>query len=656
MTYSLHWIYLALFLVPAETFQTTLTRHKTLSRSNTAQAFIRRPAALAPLYARKKANGAPDGSPDDWNEDDVLEEFEGGNDVDIEALVEEEEEEVVATDDVESTSATSANINDEYSEDDDEEIDETAFEDEEEEDEGLVEEVVGESAGEWDGEEEAQYETSVESSDIEWDEDEDGGDYELDDDPDDPNYMFQKELVDAAIKASEQRASDETFDPLDFVMNEITPEQEDEINQLPLFKEVEERAKNMMLSVEDVEDIDLQDAVNTAPDLIVDDPFPRQAEGEVNVLDNSFGISEDAAEKFDSAVKDVHDTLSTQSWDKVMLRADSGFEGLSNTTLEEMEACLEEIGGSAYNVTRWLLYDLDFNVSNLILAAVKHNKEAPIIFQHWYPQLLTYSRYKHAQDRNFDFSWDDVQNADIAELERYYLGFGYDEIPHKAPAETGIISLEDLDEEEIKMAAFENWMREVYNPEWDRKDFDDDNFQDEDNVFSDFFEAPQHPDEPVFQDAVDDINAWKEDIGDDPSVQAYRDKMGQSFDYEVEEDEEFQREFRGHLVVACTGMDSDLDIAEKITLRFQKEFGKKVFVETRVLALAREEDNVFEIWLESYEVELLHSKKRATSNAKDWTGPVDVDDKQVDYLVDRVRFLISDDSRYSYRYEFEKVE
>ena len=42
-------------------------------------------------------------------------------------------------------------------------------------------------------------------------------------------------------------------------------------------------------------------------------------------------------------------------------------------------------------------------------------------------------------------------------------------------------------EEEIKMAAFETWMTDVYNPEGDRKDFDDDTLRDEDNVFSNYF-------------------------------------------------------------------------------------------------------------------------------------------------------------------------
>ena len=316
-----------------------------------------------------------------------------------------------------------------------------------------------------------------------------------------------------------------------------------------------------------------------------------------------------------------------------------------------MDACLEEIGGSAYNVTRWLLYDLDFNVTNLMLAAVKHNRKAPILFQHWYPQLVTYKRYKSARDRDYDFNWNDVENADISELERYYAGFGYDEIPEKAPAETGIISLEDLDEEEIRMVAFEQWIAEVYNPEWDRKDFDDDSMRDEDNVFSDYYEAPQHPDIPTFEDAQEDLEEWDEEIGDDDEDREHKKFMGEHFKYKVIRDKEFEEQFRGHLVVACTPDDSDLEVAEKITARMMEEFGKQVYVETRVIVHAREEDNVFEVWLESYEVDLLHSKKKASMNAKGWDGPVDCDDKEIESLVGKVGFLISDDSRYSYRYE-----
>lgn len=238
---------------------------------------------------------------------------------------------------------------------------------------------------------------------------------------------------------------------------------------------------------------------------------------------------------------------------------------------------------------------------------------------------------------------------------------GYNEIPAKAPAETGIIEFDYLDEEELKMAAFEGWIKDVYNPEMDKKDFDDDNLRDEDNVFSDFFEYPQHPDIPTFEDVQEDMEAFHDEVGtdeelaDDKAGKAYRDNIARNVPYTVVEDKEFEKEFRGHLVVACTGDDSDLEVAEKITLAMEKAFGKQIYVETRVMAHAREEDNCFEVWIESYEIELLHSKKRATSNTQDWAGPAECDDKQVEFLVDRVGFLISDDARYSYSLEFDGV-
>lgn len=68
-----------------------------------------------------------------------------------------------------------------------------------------------------------------------------------------------------------------------------------------------------------------------------------------------------------------------------------------------------------------------------------------------------------------------------------------------------------------------------------------------------------------------------------------------------------------------------------------------------MLGHARKEDNVYEIWLESYEIDLLHSKRQAFINSKVWTGPSEVDDDQLNYLVERVRELVSDESRYSYR-------
>jgi hypothetical protein len=501
---------------------------------------------------------------------------------------------------------------------------------EEDEDDEIVDELDM-SASE-DSEEE------VGSLSVAW-EDDDFGDYPLEDDPDDPNYQTQKMMVEQAAADAVRRREDENFDPLEFIQNEMTSEMQKEMEELPFIKEVNERTKNMRLTEEDVADLDLEKEVAEVSDLYDDDPYPRHEEGETNLLEKRNGITDDDMEEMDNMWKEIRQKRTETPWDKVFVREQEGLEGLSNETLEEVGAALHQIRGSPYNCTRWLLYDLDFNVTNLMLAAVKHNREAPILFQHWYPQLLTYSRYKSAQDRNFDFTWEEVESADTSELERYYLGIGYEEIPEKAPAETGIIEFDFLDEEEMKMAAFQDWFTEVYNPEYDRKDFDDDDWKDEDNVFSAHYEPPDHPDMP--KEAEINPRQLKRGVG-------YT-----QHSYEVIWDKEFEDKFRGHLVVACTPNDSDLEIAEKITLVMAEQFGKQIYVETRVIAHAREEDNVFEVWLESYEIELLHSKRRATSNTKDWDGPAECDDKQIDYLVDSVGYLISDDSRYSYHMEME---
>jgi hypothetical protein len=573
--------------------------------------------------------------PGDWNEDEILSDFDDAD------IIEEDDDEEETDETVMEIVADEEDDDDDFDEDDDD-IDIDLDDEEEEEEEFLEEEdlVVDEL------EEDPTY---FVAQDEEEDDDPEAY-YELEDD-DDPNYMKQKELAEIAAQKAYERAQDESFEPIDFMLNQMTDEQHAAMQNSEIFKRIEAQLQGMELTEVDVGDVDVDQAVAEVPDLMADDPYPKHEEGEINTLSVESGLTDDDLEELDTSFKITNAKENEEPWDKVMHKDLTGWENLSNETIEEMEDCLEEIGGSSYNVTKWLLYDLDFNVTNLILAAMKHNREAPILFQHWYPQLVTYKRYQQARDRNFDFTWEDVEGADMSELERYYAGFGYEEIPKKAPVDTGIISLEDLDEDEIKMAAFENWMNEIYNPEADRKDFDDDDMQDEDNVFSPMYEPPQHPDRPTFEDSLEDIELWNEEMDeeDNESVREYRDMMGKAIEYEVVEDEEFEREFRGHLVIACTGDDSDLEIAEKITIRFNKEFGKQVFVETRIMELARLEDNVFEVWLESYEVDLLHSKKRATSNAKGWVGPEVCDDAQIEYLVDRVRFLISDEARYSYR-------
>jgi len=610
------------------------------------------------LLAKKPSTTADDDdeediTPGDWSADD------DDDDIVLDDDFEDDDED--EDDDDDTDEAVIVAEDDDDDDDDELDIDEIDLDDddddeEEEEDDIIQEETVG-KAKQQDEEEAEDWMEDDGYYAVDWDEDQDGGEYELEDDPDDPDYTRQKELVEQAVAASEKRAAEEAFDRVDFIQNQMSEEMKQKLEELPFMKQVEEQTRDMLLTEEDVSGMDLEKEVQEVSAL-EEDPYPHVPEGlsAKDVVQPAAGLTEADMEEFDQTYKDMQEVIRKEPWDKVMLKGLAGFDGLSNETLAEIEDCLGEVGGGAYNITNWVLYDLDFNVSNLILASVKHNRNAPILFQHWYPQLVTYERYQHARDRNFDFTWDDVEKADITELERYYAGFGYNEIPHKAPAETGIISLEYLDEEEIKMAAFENWVKEVYNPEEDRKDFDDDTMRDEDNVFSEFYEPPQHPDLPTFEDTEEDLAQWHKDIGDDPDMRSYRDMMGRNFEFDVVQDEEFQREFRGHLIIACTGEDSDLEIAEKITLRFEKEFGKKVFVETRVMALAQEEDNVFEIWLESYEIDLLHSKKRASLNVEGWEGPAEVDDAQIDHLTERVRFLISDDARYSYRMVLEDAQ
>lgn len=575
-----------------------------------------------------------------------------------------------------------------YADDDDDDVDEIETIDEEEmmEAKSLKEDVEGyddevEMVEEKEAVEEVKaVEESLEgtsSSGGSWD-DEDEGDFPLEDDPNDPHYQKQKELMELAVAESDRVGRDRNFDATSFMLNEMTEEMMEQMDQMPFIQEARERAKNIEISETDLEGVDLEEELAQTSDLL-DDEYPRHEEGEENVLAKNIGLTDDKMEEADRTWKRMRETLAEEPWDRVGTRAELGFEGLSNETLEEMAAAWEVTDRRApYNYTKWFLYDLDFNVTNLVLAAVKHNREAPIFFSHWYPQLTTYSRYEDARERNFDFTYDDVEKADLAELERYYKGMGYDEIPEKAPAETGMIEFEYLDEEEIKMAAFEEWIKDVYNPEWDRKDFDDDDITDEDNIFSTAFVPRKHPELPtparvqkqieihlqgagvdVDDDEIDYEEIYKdmepEEIEHIENLKEYRDYIQDNFYTAVDKDTEYNEEFRGKLVVACSGEDSDLEIAEKITLAIGKAYGEQVYVETQVIGAARDEDNVFEVWLESYNIDLLHSKRRATSNTADWDGPAECDDSQVDYLVETVGFLISDDARYSYSYTVDGV-
>ena len=513
----------------------------------------------------------------------------------------------------------------------------------------------------------------------------------LDDVPSDPNYKLARDTVlsqveermrlremDAKVPRS-FTSTESVRRTMEYIMNGMTDEERDELENDVDLVEVErvlEKNNYAMLTEDDLRDVLVEDedggisaidprAVAEAGTFDDDrgvDAFPRSGvdeDGENLVYPTNGAFTEkDLAELDDkiAAYRAARERLANQTYfgeDQVMAYMDveKDWPLLSNQTQDEILDVIENSNTMACpEPEMWLMYDLKFNVTNLILASFKHNAEAPIIFTQWMPQLEVYERYADQRAKNFEWTWDDVESADAGELEAYYRGIGYDAVPTKGEGETGIITLDTspMDDEEREMLALENWMDEVYNEEVDNLLFDDENFEPRDNVYDpDFGESSSDKSTALEEKFMKEFEAFEREFSEEE--QEWRDQFATVEKFEYRDDPEGQAAFRGHLVVACTPSDEDLKLAETIAKRFKDEFGKAVVVETRVLGHARREDNVFEVWLESYEIDLLHSKRQAFINSKLWTGPSEVDDGQLDYLVERVRYLISDDSRYSYR-------
>ena len=507
--------------------------------------------------------------------------------------------------------------------------------------------------------------------------------------PSDPNYQVAKSTVLSQVEERKRLQELENKVPRNFVseesvrrtfeyiVNEMTEEEREELEKDVDLQEVERvfSKSNVLLTEEDLEDIIIEDdAGNTVidPKAIADagtfdddrglDAFPSSdidEDGENLVYPSNKAFTENDLVELDdhiAAYKAARERLANQTYfgeEHIMAYMDveKDWPLLDNHTQDEILDLLENSNTMACpEPEMWLMYDLKFNVTNLILASFKHNAEAPIMFTQWMPQLEVYERYADQRERNFEWTWDDVEAADIGELKRYYKGIGYDSIPTKDAGETGIITLDTtpMDDEEREMLALENWMDEVYNEESDNLLFDDEKFEPRDNVYDpEFGESSSDKSSALEEKFMKEYEAFEREFSEED--QEWRDQFATVEKFEYRDDPEGQREFRGHLVIACTPSEEDVKLAEKINERFKEEFGKAVIVETRVLGHARMEDNVFEVWLESYEIDLLHSKRQAFINSKLWTGPSEVDEKQLDYLVERVRFLISDDTRFSYR-------
>jgi hypothetical protein len=182
---------------------------------------------------------------------------------------------------------------------------------------------------------------------------------------------------------------------------------------------------------------------------------------------------------------------------------------LDDETQDEMLHVMEtDVTMACPEPELWLMYDNNFNVTNLILSSFKHNQEAPIIFTQWMPQLRVYERYADQREKEFEWTWDDVEAADMTELERYYKGIGYDSIPMKEPSETGIIEWDEseLDDEEREMLALENWYDEVFNEDEQNLLFDDETFQAKDNVFAPEYQPASEKDQAFAEKFIKEVS------------------------------------------------------------------------------------------------------------------------------------------------------
>lgn len=502
----------------------------------------------------------------------------------------------------------------------------------------------------------------------------------LQDDPEDENYTAQKKLIEEtiarrdALQGFKEKTSGEGS--VEFLREQVEGFIDEKFEESGLSdKDVEKYFKKFKITEKAAEEA-IQEKMDVDSDLSrteLMENFVTNLGTDVDVFPENDdpiyegGVTSEDLLRLQNALQDLTGTIkgfqdgSMIDNKQAMIRPQHELDQLDRQTLDEINLCLNASATDANGVgyaeaihnedpTRWLLYDLDFNVTNLMLASCKHSPESPFILNHWMPQLCAYSRYADVRERDFQFTWEDCENADMDELKRYFRGLGYDEIPTFTPKETNIVNLEtEYDQEDMTMAAFENWMDEVYIEEDENLYFDDEDFQPENNVF-DFNYGIEDTDEVT--SFKNELKEFYNEHGNE--TQAWKDKFVRETNYTEIMDKDGAEAFRGHLVVACCGSDKDLELAEEITKRMGDEFGKQVYVETRVYSHARQEDNLYEIWLESYDIELLHSRRGAFYNAKQWFGPADVDGKQLDHIVERVRYMISDDARYTYDlHEFE---
>lgn len=324
---------------------------------------------------------------------------------------------------------------------------------------------------------------------------------------------------------------------------------------------------------------------------------------------------------------------------------------------------------------RLFIFDYQFDLVQLWLASIQLSSDSYAIPTHWIRAISEQNKYaKFRQDQMLQrgFNWtsipkdeeninnipkwwlpEEVQSANVQELKEYWMLFGgYETVPQRSreaeirqqQTDSALDSeQEELTFEEENILAWQKWMEEVYDEE------DDTMLEDE------MSEEEAFVDEKKVDPWVRDVTAFEKEFKQESEEFKRAIYTKEEFELSSEDSDVEEGTFRGHLVLACSPSEEDLELSAKITKRMEEEFGKQVFVETRVYGHAKRDDNVYEIWLESWDIDLLHSKRRATFD-RDWTGPKIVDDDTLTDLVERIRFLISDDARYSFNFnEFDDL-
>eukprot|EP00594_Rhizosolenia_setigera_P005064 CAMPEP_0178948922 /NCGR_PEP_ID=MMETSP0789-20121207/5742_1 /TAXON_ID=3005 /ORGANISM="Rhizosolenia setigera, Strain CCMP 1694" /LENGTH=683 /DNA_ID=CAMNT_0020629343 /DNA_START=36 /DNA_END=2087 /DNA_ORIENTATION=+ len=453
----------------------------------------------------------------------------------------------------------------------------------------------------------------------------------------------------------------ESFTDFDELINDLTPEQKDVIENDPVEALAEKEAEPYTLAEEDIASVTKEDILKALKDAAGEDEFPPDGDWiygdeedvvplkqkdliELNEVQTKLNEIQEEIRTGVTKIENV-DLIDDEYMMRYVLDEQTANEimNLDDEVLVDDDGQLNE--EELHKQRKQLIYDLDYNVTNLFLASLKVNPDAPVILDQWMYQLRNYTRYEYVRLQNFNFTWDDVDNSDVTELEAYYKGTGIDEIPKPNRLENpNVIEWDEkpLTFEEEQILALENWMEEVYQDE-DDITLDDEELMPEDNPA-----APEHgfaqedQADPVMKDVKEFEDKYQH------MSQDWRDQYVERKQLEVVN--KLDSDFRGHLVIACSPTQEDINLASKLTERMDKEFGEQVYVETRVIGHAKPQDYLYEIWIESWEVKLLHSKRRAVFQ-RDWEGARDITDEVMDSIVEQVEFWISDKVKYSFFYE-----